>query len=259
MAGFALEDYGRAAPKLLVDDLPRFSAAVLHHLPFTAVAARLREEGLGGIDAHFWEAIRGNLGQLEEARLWWEVCSRPLRPRSPTASCWRAAADRLPQDLETRLRGLDRGGQGGYRPQGQGPVPAAAPGADRARAWTGAETSATAPRPRAGARAPARQDGLTASIDPRTVVQLRLHNTLTRTKEVFEPIDPSRVRLYVCGPTVYQRIHVGNARPWSSSTCSTGCCGISMARTTSSMSATSPTSTTRSSIRRARTARASAS
>src|SRR3954468_24546450 len=45
-----------------------------------------------------------------------------------------------------------------------------------------------------------------------TSVQLRLHNTLTRTKEVFQPIDPERVRLYVCGPTVYQRIHVGNAR-----------------------------------------------
>ena len=43
-------------------------------------------------------------------------------------------------------------------------------------------------------------------------MQLRLHNTLTRTKEVFKPLDPDRVRLYVCGPTVYQRIHVGNAR-----------------------------------------------
>jgi cysteinyl-tRNA synthetase len=43
-------------------------------------------------------------------------------------------------------------------------------------------------------------------------VQLRLHNTLTRRKEVFQPIDPKRVRLYDCGPTVYQRIHVGNAR-----------------------------------------------
>ena len=43
-------------------------------------------------------------------------------------------------------------------------------------------------------------------------MQLRLHNTLTRTKDVFAPIDPDRVRLYVCGPTVYQRIHVGNAR-----------------------------------------------
>ena len=44
-------------------------------------------------------------------------------------------------------------------------------------------------------------------------MQLRVHNTLTRTKEVFEPQDPKRVRMYVCGPTVYNLIHVGNARP----------------------------------------------
>ncbi|MDX6752037.1 cysteine--tRNA ligase [Geminicoccaceae bacterium 1502E] len=43
--------------------------------------------------------------------------------------------------------------------------------------------------------------------------RLQLHNTLTRRKETFRPIDPGHVRLYVCGPTVYQRIHVGNARP----------------------------------------------
>ena len=42
---------------------------------------------------------------------------------------------------------------------------------------------------------------------------LRLHNTLTRTKEVFTPIDPSNVRMYVCGPTVYDYAHIGNARP----------------------------------------------
>src|SRR5262249_60507640 len=42
---------------------------------------------------------------------------------------------------------------------------------------------------------------------------LRLHNTLTRTKEDFVPIDPSNVRLYVCGPTVYDFAHIGNARP----------------------------------------------
>jgi cysteinyl-tRNA synthetase len=42
---------------------------------------------------------------------------------------------------------------------------------------------------------------------------LKLYNTLTRSKEVFEPIDPAHVRLYVCGPTVYDFAHIGNARP----------------------------------------------
>ncbi|MFZ1726007.1 MAG: cysteine--tRNA ligase [Albidovulum sp.] len=42
---------------------------------------------------------------------------------------------------------------------------------------------------------------------------IRLHNTRTRRKEVFEPIDPANVRMYVCGPTVYDRAHLGNARP----------------------------------------------
>ncbi|KQP11330.1 cysteine--tRNA ligase [Methylobacterium sp. Leaf99] len=42
---------------------------------------------------------------------------------------------------------------------------------------------------------------------------LRLYNTLTRQKAVFAPIDPSHVRMYACGPTVYDAAHIGNARP----------------------------------------------
>ena len=42
---------------------------------------------------------------------------------------------------------------------------------------------------------------------------LRIYNTLTRTKEVFTPIDPTNVRMYVCGVTVYDFAHIGNARP----------------------------------------------
>ncbi len=42
---------------------------------------------------------------------------------------------------------------------------------------------------------------------------LRLYNTLTRQKEEFRPLDPKNVRMYVCGPTVYDFAHIGNARP----------------------------------------------
>ena len=44
-------------------------------------------------------------------------------------------------------------------------------------------------------------------------VTLRLYNTLTREKADFRPIDPDNVRMYVCGPTVYDFAHIGNARP----------------------------------------------
>lgn len=44
-------------------------------------------------------------------------------------------------------------------------------------------------------------------------MDLRLYDTLTREKRVFAPIDPARVRMYVCGPTVYDFAHIGNARP----------------------------------------------
>ena len=43
--------------------------------------------------------------------------------------------------------------------------------------------------------------------------ELYLYNTLTRSKDLFEPQDPNRVTMYVCGPTVYNYAHIGNARP----------------------------------------------
>jgi cysteinyl-tRNA synthetase len=44
-------------------------------------------------------------------------------------------------------------------------------------------------------------------------VELKLYDTLTREKRVFAPLDPARLRMYVCGPTVYDFAHIGNARP----------------------------------------------
>ncbi|TCO72434.1 cysteine--tRNA ligase [Rhodovulum euryhalinum] len=45
------------------------------------------------------------------------------------------------------------------------------------------------------------------------MTEITLYNTRTRRKDPFEPIDPANVRMYVCGPTVYDRAHLGNARP----------------------------------------------
>ena len=44
-------------------------------------------------------------------------------------------------------------------------------------------------------------------------MELKLYDTVTREKRIFTPLDPSNVRMYVCGPTVYDFAHIGNARP----------------------------------------------
>ena len=42
---------------------------------------------------------------------------------------------------------------------------------------------------------------------------MKIYNTLTRKKEEFVPLESGKVKMYVCGPTVYNLIHIGNARP----------------------------------------------
>src|SRR3990170_5938375 len=46
-------------------------------------------------------------------------------------------------------------------------------------------------------------------------MSLHLYNTLTRRVEPFAPLDPSCPTMYVCGPTVYNYVHIGNARPYT--------------------------------------------
>src|SRR5215204_6165418 len=43
-------------------------------------------------------------------------------------------------------------------------------------------------------------------------MELRLYDTMTKEKRLFQPLDPANVRLYACGPTVYDFIHIGNGR-----------------------------------------------
>ncbi len=70
------------------------------------------------------------------------------------------------------------------------------------------------PKPLAPSRRATENGGMkphSAPVSPMPV--LRLHNSLTREREAFAPADPGHVRMYVCGPTVYDRAHLGNARP----------------------------------------------
>ena len=167
---------------------------------------------------HSGRPIRGNLARLDEARDWWEVCSRPLQAdRGRPDVLLAAAAELLPADLgdaagftawiEALKASTGLKGKALFQP-----LRLALTGREH-----GPELKHLLPllgRERALAP-PARRDGVAPAKHPdlsRPTVQLRVHNTLTRTKEVFEPIDPNRVRMYVCGPTVYDRIHVGNAR-----------------------------------------------
>ena len=50
-------------------------------------------------------------------------------------------------------------------------------------------------------------------IDKMEEERMKIYNTLTKQKEEFVPVEPGKVRMYVCGPTVYNYIHIGNARP----------------------------------------------
>ena len=48
---------------------------------------------------------------------------------------------------------------------------------------------------------------------------MKLYNSMTRKKEEFVPIEPGKVKMYSCGPTVYDFFHIGNARPFISIPC----------------------------------------
>src|SRR5699024_9594526 len=58
-----------------------------------------------------------------------------------------------------------------------------------------------------------RQTKSWSNRERRCIMSSTIYNTLTRKKEVFQPREEDKVKMYVCGPTVYNYIHIGNARP----------------------------------------------
>lgn len=98
IAGFDLGRFGRAAPKFDWDELVRLNARVLQLLPVEAVADRLRALGVRRVDAAFWEAVRGNLTGLSDARVWDAVCHDPIEPWIEEPEFVAEAAAHLPPE-----------------------------------------------------------------------------------------------------------------------------------------------------------------
>jgi glutamyl-tRNA synthetase len=80
VAEFDIARFGRAAPKFDRDELLRLNARLLHETPFSAVAGRLADMGLGDVDAAFWEAVRANVERLSDVADWHGICRGAVEP-----------------------------------------------------------------------------------------------------------------------------------------------------------------------------------
>ena len=94
---FDFSKLSRAPARFDPVELRTLNAKVLHILPFSAIAPRLRATGVGGGEG-FWEAVRGNLARLDEAKLWWRVAQGPLKPVIEDRELCHMAAQLLPPE-----------------------------------------------------------------------------------------------------------------------------------------------------------------
>ena len=94
---FDFSKLSRAPARFDPVELRTLNAKILHILPFSAVAPRLRATGVGGGEG-FWEAVRGNLARLNEAKLWWRIAQGPLKPVIEDRELCHMAARLLPPE-----------------------------------------------------------------------------------------------------------------------------------------------------------------
>jgi glutamyl-tRNA synthetase len=97
VSGFDLAKLSRAPARFDANELRLLNAKLLHALPYRAVADRLQAMGVGGGEA-FWEAVRGNLAVLTDAKFWWRVVQGPLAPVIADPALCRKAAQLLPPE-----------------------------------------------------------------------------------------------------------------------------------------------------------------
>lgn len=95
--GFDFAKLSRAPARFNGNELRLLNAKLLHMLSYEVVANRLRAMGVAG-GKDFWEAVRGNLAVLDDAKLWWQVVDGPLEPVIENRDLCRTAAKLLPPE-----------------------------------------------------------------------------------------------------------------------------------------------------------------
>lgn len=95
---FDFAKFSPAGPKFDVAELERLNARLLHELSYAQARARLAEMGLTEADSNFWEAVRGNLARLSDAKTWWDVCYGRVAPEIVDAGLTAKAAELLPPE-----------------------------------------------------------------------------------------------------------------------------------------------------------------
>ena len=95
---FDFPKFSVAGPKFDADELERLNARLLHAFSFAQVRARLADLGLGAADEAFWNAVRGNLERLSDAKIWWDVCHGRVTPEIVDAPLTGKAAELLPPE-----------------------------------------------------------------------------------------------------------------------------------------------------------------
>ncbi|MEC8664273.1 MAG: glutamate--tRNA ligase [Pseudomonadota bacterium] len=77
---FDLTKFSKGAPKFDMEELLRLNQKIIHDTPFEDVNVRLANMGLEDLDEGFWNAVRPNLGKLEDIKDWWQVAKGPVEP-----------------------------------------------------------------------------------------------------------------------------------------------------------------------------------
>ncbi len=206
---FDIKKFSRATPKFSTQELEHLNERLLHILPFEEAHPHMK--GLA-VDKEFWEGVRSNLRSLGDLPEWWKICRGSMIThilQEDEAFIGQAASLLSTTDSdqsgweEEWLSGLKdlsaRKGASFFRPLRQ-----ALTGQDH-----GPELKEIL-RLMGKGRALNRLEAA-ANLGKSKPI-LKLYNTLSRQKEDFYPIEPNHVKLYVCGPTVYDRVHLGNAR-----------------------------------------------